>query len=144
MSGASRFRFRAWDGKRNVMVANPFVDESENGEYIASEQKYFSDINEDGELLWSSYDSRSDWYECELMQSTGLTDKNGVEIFEGDETNDHVGNGVVKWCRDAAAFRVVYGDGRAKWFCDYLESERKTIEVTGNIHQNPELLVAAQ
>lgn len=77
----------------------------------------------------------------EVMQYTGLHDKNGVEICEGDIISDHVGIGVVKYSKEKAAFRVSYGDGRAKWFIDYtLLGEKESIEVIGNIHENPELL----
>lgn len=79
-----------------------------------------------------------------LMQYTGLQDKNGVEIYEGDIVADHVGTGQVKYTEHKCAFRVCYGDGKAKWFVDYtLKGERSSIEVIGNIHENPELLEAA-
>lgn len=79
--------------------------------------------------------------EMKFMQFTGLTDKNGVEVFESDIVQDHIGKGVVKYSEEHAAWRVHYlGSSSAKWFIDYLPNERKTIEVIGNIHSNPELL----
>jgi uncharacterized phage protein (TIGR01671 family) len=74
-----------------------------------------------------------------VMQFTGLHDKNGAEIYEGDIVQDHIGAGVVEW--HSAAFKVNYRDGWAKWFYDYtLKGELESIEVIGNIYQNPELL----
>ena len=71
------------------------------------------------------------------LQFTGLTDANLVEIYEGDIVSDHNGVGVVKYSDKRAAYRVVYGDGTAKWFMDYnLRGERESIKVIGNIHMD--------
>ena len=86
-----------------------------------------------------------------LMQSTGLTDTNGVEIFDGD---------ILKVCDDGGAHNEpVFRDGQAlvmnvtyqdfdvsavAWALDcYHGSDDDDNEypvVVGNIHQNPELL----
>lgn len=67
-------------------------------------------------------------------QFTGLTDKNGRKIFEGDilkADNGHIGyvafseGGFVKACRCHFNFTNLYGDNQ---------------EVIGNIHDNPELI----
>ena len=85
--------------------------------------------------------------EFELMQFTGLKDKNGNEIFEGDivkfsNCDDYVYVTPVVWDKNYACFGVSFSVGYPIPF-DYLEefyTELKDIEVVGNIYENPELL----
>ena len=74
-----------------------------------------------------------------LMQSTGLHDKNGVEIFEGDIVrNTHTGSvGRVHWCvHNTGFFYYVEKDKK-----DYTVFRAKyNLEVIGNIYENEELL----
>lgn len=78
-----------------------------------------------------------DW---QVMQFTGLTDKNGADIFESDIVTDNIGIGIIEYADKYAGFRVNYVNDRYKWFYDYLDREQATIEIIGNIHQNKDLL----
>ena len=74
-----------------------------------------------------------------VEMSTGLKDKNGKEIFEGDIIEfDFVGKVrlVVKWAKDIP---MLIGDGEFEKIL-HENSARKVMEVIGNIHENPELL----
>ena len=67
-------------------------------------------------------------------QFTGLTDKNGKKIFEGDvvRIEDFV-NATVKWREDIACWTLQSYIIGNTWGSSMLE-------VIGNIHDNPELL----
>ena len=102
-----------------------------------------------------------------LMQSTGLKDKNGKEIFEGDilkfndEWADYCYEGYVDGSVEGINFvEVVRGEacfefGKTKYpesslfilmedehlnFKDFIKSEDFEFEILGNIYENPELL----
>ena len=94
------------------------------------------------QILDENYVLYDELFDCvELMQFTGMQDKNGMQIYEGDVVSDHVGIGVVEYSEKRASFRVNYGDGLCKWFIDYnLKGELELIEVIGNIHQHAHLL----
>ena len=73
------------------------------------------------------------------MQFTGLKDKNGKEIYEGDIVCPDKNNqnektvGSVEWHEQLACFIVRYKDGTG--WKSFIE-----MEVIGNIYENPELL----
>ncbi|EHG2773895.1 hypothetical protein J4R14_002969 [Listeria monocytogenes] len=83
-----------------------------------------------------------DWYSFDdvlLMQYTGLKDKNGKKIFEGDVGWDEHNEcyGVVKF--EEGKFLYVWEN-----IAEDLWEVADDIEICGNIHENPELLEVAE
>ena len=70
-------------------------------------------------------------------QYTGLTDKNGTKIFEGDIVKTSHWNGFIEWNDFDASF-VVHCVGT--FVTQNTLAGHATLEVIGNIHDNPELL----
>ena len=100
----------------------------------------------DGNIWIIDEDSvAGDWIvnnDLNLMQSTGLKDKNGKEIFEGDIVDYKGREAVIKWHGSYASFIYRFVDGLqervSKW--DPLFLACYHFEVIGNIYENPELL----
>ena len=118
-------KFRAWDKQERVMYENAqgaydFTDMFTSGDAIPA--TCFQEI----------LDKPDRW---DIMQYTGLKDKNGVEIFEGDVCIvAGIGNCEVIFEYTSWLFE---NDQHSQEFsgCEDL----RTAEVIGNIHQNPEL-----
>lgn len=89
-----------------------------------------------------------DWIvnnDLHLMQSTGLLDKNGKEIFEGDvlaiETDEGVTNLKVFWDEKHALFMFESKKYNEKdLLAELVEDNTYPFEIIGNIYENPELL----
>ena len=77
-----------------------------------------------------------------LMQSTGLKDKNGKEIFEGDILDYKGRKALVRWHGSYASFIYRFVDELQKrnteWKLLYLAYMK--CEIIGNVYENPELL----
>ena len=129
---ADRFRFRAWDGEG--MLAH------KNGDFF---------VQFDGSL-WenccSFEDALVEKHDLIIMQSTGLLDVNGKEIFEGDVVRKHWGwiggedifrNHDIRFYREENEMAWHLGDCHNLW-------DNGDVEIIGNIYENPELLDTAE
>lgn len=125
-------KYRAWDSAKKEMFKDTFAI-TESGQVVVVEQE--------------SVANSPDYVFVEhlvIMQSTGLKDKNGKEIFEGDIvrqvrtqpiTENETITGVVIMIEGAW---LIMND--CEQLASYLWSETDENEIIGNVYENPELL----
>ena len=115
-------KFRAWSKKKKKMIYN-WQDTTNVESFGFNGNGYF-----------------------EIMQYTGLKDKNGKEIYEGDILGVSGGSGVfweVNWDNTKTDLPVgfVFGSfGMRSNIPQYLHPSIDRLEIIGNIYENPELL----
>lgn len=92
------------------------------------------------DLLYDeNYDCSSSIQIETLGQYTGLTDKNGTKIFEGDVVKvSGVAKAKIIWNNEDACFAFDYGKDGRPLCLDFVDDT--SIEVIGNIYDNKELL----
>ena len=131
-------KFRAWIKEEKCFA-----------EYIESIRYYSKEID----LCWGGV-CESDCFDfegIELMQSTGLKDKNGKEIFEGDILQIDYIKAIVRFGQyryyDSAGKDVLIGNGfyleclnvmNPDCISPYETDVLDKAEIIGNIYENPE------
>ena len=126
-------RYRAWiKTEKRMFFSDDILAIDYENEEIVTQQVYFENgLLDDRDIYFYDFD------EIELMQSTGLVDKNGKEIFEGD---------VVSIDTDEFDLLFVKYESGIYWLMDdeecveHLSDYYKYVSIEGNIYENPELL----
>ena len=118
-----KIKFKAWHKEKKIMGEVLGID-------ILHKEMFFS--NEDVDCY-----EHTDFKDIELMQYTGLKDKNNKEIYEGDIF--HIGSKkilyVVEWIDCGLKGKQIRN---GSWIG--LDFWKKDIEILGNIYENPELM----
>lgn len=131
-----QLKFRAWNKQKEIMNYDNEDDTEDYWDGI-----YTSDIGMVNRLLnipdKDDYDSISSFRnKYEVLEYTGLKDKNGVEIYEGDIVQ------FSDWPNKVIAYKDVYFAGFSLKGTDLFLSgfDAQRMKVIGNIYENPELL----
>lgn len=134
-------RFRAWvkTGKRMVETDDLLGINYEDKEIITQKIYFESGLPVERDI------DNYDFDEIVLIQSTGLKDKNGKEIFEGDilgvDTDEEIVNLNIYWDSKHALFMFESKKYNEKdLLAELVEDNTYPFEIIGNIYENPELL----
>ena len=122
-------KFRAWGGKHFEMCEVLVISFDTKDAYI----KYF------GEALQDYIKEYVPLEKLKLMQFTGLKDRNGKEIYEGDilQLGECTGvRRIIIWAKDSYATTNIIGERVSI----PLPQDWHKMHLIGNIHENPELL----
>ena len=139
MNKPNRFKFRAWDKKINKMIVAPIIPKTQ---WIL----YLNDIFREDLQPYLIF-----------MESTGLIDSKGKEIFEGDIVKVHkftqelgenmgVSEGEKEFIAkiNFSVYGGIFLSAKNNDSCPLWEYEdgfhEESLEIIGNIHENPELL----
>lgn len=126
-------KFRAWDKERKQMFFPSSINFKSDG------RMWVCDVKGENRLEYEDVINLA-----ELMQFTGLHDKNGKEIWEGDIVLDHGYKGIVKFgtlkrLNFHGVFYLDLSEGGGTGG-DAMFDRNLDLEVLGNIYENPELL----
>lgn len=133
-------KYRAWHKTWKEMGRIAFIRYKKSGEIA---RLSFRRNIYDGSI----YGGLVNLDEIELMQSTGLVDKNGKEVFVGDviaievdDTETPINARVSQNSKIGVLMFHVFEDNEDVPMVELLEDNSVAFEILGNIYENPELL----
>lgn len=134
-------KFRVWDEYLKRLSGPQGLQVSIRNGVIEHISQRFEDGY--GSSEWGSSKQPLDQNRYRLMQFTGLKDRNGVEIYEGDilgtvPINTSIAHGVVEWWN--GCFYTKHRTGEQ--FAILLNDVSDICEVIGNVYEHPQLLTA--
>lgn len=127
-------KYRAWD-----VLSQEMIDEILMISFVKKE--IIGNFRDGSTSVPLKFEDERNGEDVILMQSTGLKDKNGKEIFEGDIVDYKGRKAIVNWHGSYASFIYRFVDElqerKSEWKPLYLAYYK--FEVVGNVHENKEL-----
>lgn len=132
----NRFKFRAWYHDEYD------ENDSDNNKMFYDAQDTYDYLGGNPPLRASSFGCIVDDERWTVEQCTGLKDKNGQLIYEGDivEVSEAYENGIYKieFCQSDCEYNLYNSEGN--FIYQLTKSMSRYMEVIGNIHNNADLL----
>lgn len=139
-----QIKYRVWDGEKMMPVETLCFSPAGAIWFAAGNANGYGTLTPD--FPWAAHNQNPPDKVDHLMQYTGLKDKNGREIWEGDIVRDLYDSGengpigVVRWVGDNSGDYACRGGFSAQPARLFDGPEDNPTEVLGDIYRNPDLL----
>ena len=129
-------KFRAWDKNDKRIFIDPQMIDFYNKKigYMQYQTEYMPDTSYSIPVGFEEFEY------SELMEWTGLYDKNGEDIYEGDIIFESFGEKYYKVIFENGGFRAEFEGDFDEYSFDLIDVVAQGCEIVGNIYENSELI----
>ena len=129
-------KFRAWDKNDKRIFIDPQMIDFYNKKigYMQYQTEYMPDTSYSIPVGFEEFEY------SELMEWTGLYDKNGEDIYEGDIIFESFGEKYYKVIFENGSFKAEFNGDFDEYSFDLIDVVAQGCEIVGNIYENSELI----